>query len=247
MCLKVVIIDDEENAVLALKSILENNIKDIEIAATLTNPTEAPDVLCTVNPDLVFIDIEMPFINGFEVIESVGNINFEVVFVTAYDQYAINAIKKNALDYILKPIKISEVLQAVTKAKYKIKVKSQNTLETNISIPEIKQNTIKIPTIAGIDFVNTENIIRLEASGNYTNIILENDKQILMSKNIKEAEKTLNEIVFFRTHRSHIINIHQIKRYVLGNGGCIVMSDGTEVPLSRRKKEEFNSIINLSE
>lgn len=244
MKLKAIIIDDEINVSGALKSVIENNIIDVTVVETINDSTKAPDLINFHQPDIVFIDIEMPIMNGFDVLECIQEINFSIIFVTAYDQYGIKAIKANALDYLLKPIKIVDVIQAVNKVKMAKMHHTQQQIST--AHQAYMNNTIlNIQTLAGIEFIPIVNIIHIEASGNYCNIICIDNKQILAIKGINEIEKALNQKVFFRPHRSHIVNLNYIKRYVYSNGGLIIMVNGKEIPLARRKKDEFKTIIQI--
>jgi two-component system LytT family response regulator len=246
MNMRAVIIDDEIRVAETLKNIIENNVHDVDVVATICEPLMAPGLVYQCKPDVVFIDIEMPGMNGFDVLDSIDDIDFKIIFVTAYDQYALRAIKASAMDYILKPIEISDVVQAVAKVRHSISVKTKidkhqlSYIKNSHNYSEI----IKIPTLAGIDFLDISEIIRVEASGNYCEIYCQDRNHIMMTRSIREAEKLLDHGVFYRSHRSHIINIRHIKRYVYSSGGIIIMSDGKEIPLSRRKKNEFNELIN---
>lgn len=246
MNLRAIIIDDEIKVLNTLKSIIENNVQDVDVVATTHEPLKAPGVIHQWKPDIVFIDIEMPCMNGFEVLDCINGINFEIIFVTAYDQYGIDAIKRNALDYILKPVKTKEVVFAIEKAKDKITAgkpfnneKQLFHLQQELS----KNKIIKIPTLAGIDFIEANKIIYVKAFGTYCEVFCNNNYQLIMTKSIKEVLDIFKTGYFFRSHRSYVINISHIKRYIYSNSGTIVMSNGEEIPLSRRKKEEFNALI----
>ncbi len=247
MKLKAIIIDDEIKVAKTLKNIIENNVQDVDVVTIINEPTKTPELICQYQPDIVFIDIEMPGMNGFEVLDCVTDINFEIVFVTAYDQYAIDAIKRNALDYILKPIQIKEVVQSIAKVRDKITLGKNKLISEQITLIQQefqKKNIVKIPTLAGIDFVETEKIIYIKASGTYSEVFCVDNSLLIMIRSITEVMQILNNSTFFRSHRSYIINITHIKRYINSNGGTIIMSNGKEIPLSRRKKDEFNELIN---
>ncbi len=250
MKLETIIIDDEWDAIEALENVIDTYIEGVTVVAKTNKPKQAIELLKVHSPDFIFLDIQMPVLNGFEFLECIPEKKFEVIFVTAYDQYAIKAIKANALDYVLKPIRIPEIMQAVSKVK-DLKLKSKSLSESFHKLSEELKNreaqSIKIPTLSGIDFVKISDIIRLEASGSYTEIVLLNEERLLFSKRIKEAEKLLNYETFFRTHRSHIINLKHVKRYENNDCGMIVMADGSRIALSRRKKCDFFKAMNIGQ
>lgn len=246
MKLKAIIIDDESNAIEALTLAIKNNTSDIEIVATTDKATIAPELIIKYQPDFIFIDIEMPGMSGFDILESIPDIEFDVIFVTAFDHYALKAIKANAIDYILKPIKIAEIIQAIAKVRErKLQEVSQANLLNKLK-NQIKNNSVeqvKITTLSGIDFIDSKKVIRIEASGAYSILFLDRAKQHLVSKSIKEVEKLFTQPSFFRTHRSHIINLNHVQRYSFANGGVIIMSDDAKIPLSRRQKDKFHEVM----
>lgn len=246
MNLKAIIIDDEKNVALTLNSVIHNSVDDIDVVEIITEPVKAPGLIRQHKPDLVFIDIEMPIMNGFDVLDCVKDIDFKIIFVTAYDHYGIQAIKNNAFDYIVKPIKIGEVVQAIEKVRQNMNTKAFNNVETQLeSVRTIHHqlHKIKIPTLAGIHFISISDIIRVEASGSYCEVFCCGNSSLLINKSISEVEKIFNADVFYRTHRSHIINLHNISRYDNSSRAVVVMSDGKEIPISRQKKEKFNMLI----
>lgn len=247
MKLSTIIIDDEIDAIEAIENILEIDNQEITIAAKTNNPVEALGLILKHKPDFIFLDIEMPGMNGFELLESLPEINFEVIFVTAYNEYAIEAIKKNAIDYILKPVTISEVGYAIEKVCKKISQKNNPNDNYIKLIEELKSNQtkkIKIPTANGYEFLCVDDVIRLEASGSYTVAFLSTGEQIVISKSIKEMEIIFEKYDFFRSHRSHLVNLNHIKRFITENDGEIIMSDSSKIPLSRRKKNDFTEALN---
>jgi two-component system LytT family response regulator len=200
------------------------------------------------NPDVIFLDIQMPDGNGFKLLEDIGNINFDVIFTTAFDQYAIKAIKYSALDYLLKPIAPDDLKAAVDKVEKK---KTGDDARTNINflLENIKnKNTdfkkIVLSTSEGMSVVEIKNIIRCESDDCYTYFYMEDGKKVIVSKTLKEIEELLGEYNFLRPHRSHLINILHIKNYIKTDGGTVIMSDGCQVPVSRRKKDIILDIIN---
>ncbi|MCT4614870.1 MAG: LytTR family DNA-binding domain-containing protein [Marinifilaceae bacterium] len=237
--LKIIVIDDEFDAVELLENIIKEKEQEFELVASTTKPIEGISLINKLKPDIVFLDIEMPKLNGFNLLEALGDFSFQLVFVTAYEQYALQALKNNALDYILKPVSAEEVFEALVKAK--IKIQEQN-LSFSIS-EEFKNTRMVVPTSFGYDFIDTELIIRLEADGSYTNLILKDGRTILISKTLKDIETGMRKEHLFRSHRSHIINILYIKRYEKSNNK-IIMIDDAAVPISRSKLIEFKNMIN---
>lgn len=244
--IKAVIIDDEHKGRLALKQKVVNYCPEIEIVAEGANGQEGVDVIEKYHPQLVFLDIEMPKLNGFEMLNQLKVKNFHLIFTTAYDHYAIKAIKYAAFDYLLKPIDIEELKQAVEKLK-STKINSINNqielLHHNIKNHKADLNKLAIPTLEGLCFYNISDLVHLEANSNYTNLFFIQGKKILASKTLKEFESLLPEDIFFRPHHSHIINLKFITKYIKGDGGQIELSNGNIVDVSRRKKEEFLKII----
>ena len=195
---------------------------------------------------MIFLDIEMPKLNGFEMLNLIKEKNFHVVFTTAYDQYAIKAIKYAAFDYLLKPVDIEELKTAVSRVANSENPQTKKQIEflqQNILHPKKQLNKLAIPTLEGLLFYDINDIIQLEANSNYTNIFFTNKTKIIASKTLKEFEELLPTDIFFRTHHSHLINLNYIKRYIKGDGGQIELQNGSYVDVSRRKKEEFLKVI----
>jgi|SRR5882724_3116011 len=240
--LTAVIIDDEEHCIKTLAWTLDQYCSnDIKVIGRYANPEEGLAAIETSPPDLVFLDIEMPGLSGIELLDRLGMIRFEVIFTTAYDSYAIKAIKLNALDYLLKPIDKDELVEAVNR----VKVKKQAINDAQESMKGKSQeqrgiNKIALSTLAGLQFVYPDDIVRIEGESNYCNFFLKDKKKILLSKKLGDAESLLKDNhSFFRAHKSHIINLKYVDRYIRGEGGEIIMQDGTSITLSRSKKEEF--------
>ncbi len=241
-----IIIDDEAKGRLALREKLLTYCPQINIVAEAANGQDALVLIEKYKPHLIFLDIEMPKMNGFEMLNALPEKNFHVIFTTAYDHYAIKAIKYAAFDYLLKPIDIEELKTAVEKidTKQNNQTKKQvELLQQNMQHPKRQLNKLAIPTLEGLLFVDINDIIHLEANSNYTYIYLVNKTKITASKTLKEFEELLPDDIFFRTHHSHLINLNYIKRYIKGDGGQIELQNGTYVDVSRRKKEEFLKAI----
>lgn len=243
-----IIIDDEKKCISLLQKTIEKQFNDINIVATAANADEGITLIRQHEPDLIFLDIEMPNKNGFDLLMAFDDINFDVIFTTAYNQYAIKAIKFSALDYILKPIDPDDLKTAINRFKQKQKTSQKN--QINLLFDNLKnlKNTfskISVSTNEGVIFLNITDIIYCEATGSYTQFYLRNNEKLLSSRTLKDFDELLAEHNFFRIHHSFLININEIKRYIKGDGGSVIMSNGDEVPVSRRKKEEFMRKLHL--
>jgi two-component system LytT family response regulator len=191
-------------------------------------------------PDILFLDIEMPHMNGFELLEKLSDINFELIFTTSYDQYAIKAIRFSALDYLLKPIDREELQKAVQKAVSRMKHPLPQQIEIllqKLNQPTISVNKIAIPTMEGLQMIPVESVISCNADSNYTILLLKNKQKIVASRSLKEIEEMLEDYSFARVHNSWLVNLNEVEKYVKGEGGFLLMSDGTTIDVSRSRKE----------
>lgn len=243
MNIRCVIIDDEPNNVENLRAIIHTYCPDIEIVATAFNAADALVEIKACQPDLIFLDIQMPEASGFDLLKTFNSINFEVIFITAYDQYGIQAIKFSALDYLLKPINITEFKRAIVKAKDKISAKKRNHNIENL-LEYIKTGHRESPKIAlpmhnETIYVRVNTIIRCEADNNYTNFFLDNNEQILVSKTLKEFAELLTLHGFVRTHQSHLINLNFVKSYLKEDGGMLLLVNHTKIPISRQNRDKI--------
>jgi two-component system LytT family response regulator len=242
--IKAIIVDDELGARESLSKMIEKNCKQLEIVAKADSMLAAFEAITNKQPQLVFLDIEMPNGNAFDLLEKFKEINFNIIFTTAYDHYAIKAIKFSAVDYILKPIDPEELVEAVKRFEKKqqgepsVLDKQFKTLLSNVR-PENKLKKVGIPDGDGLIFINLSDIIRCESDGNYTFFILTTGKKIIASRTLGEYEQMFTEDNFFRVHRSHLINLQHVKKYIKGEGGYVIMSDDSQVEVSRRNKNEF--------
>lgn len=240
--LNAVIIDDEEHCIKTLAWTLDQYCSsDIHVMGRYTKPLEGLTAIETSPPDLLFLDVEMPGLSGIQLLEKLTMIRFEVIFTTAYDSYAIKAIKLNALDYLLKPIDKDELMEAVNRVKNKkaAMIEAQGSTEEKFQ-KDRGVNKIALSTLAGLQFIQPDDVVRIEGESNYCNFFLKDNKKILLSKKLGDAEALLkNNQSFFRAHKSHIINLKYVDKYIRGEGGEIIMQDGTSITLSRSKKEEF--------
>lgn len=247
MILTAVIIDDEKHSRETLKNLLDEFCKDVQVVATEGTVEGGVKIISEVKPDVVFLDIELQSGTGFDILTQLSEINFEVIFTTAFDQYAIKAVKFSSLDYLLKPIDLEELQLAIEKAK-KVKNKEtySNQLKTLIqNIQQPKLSKICLATSDGFEFVNTSHIYYCQAEGSYTCFILNNGRKLLVSKNLKEYETLLSDQNFMRVHNSFLINLHEVKKYVKADGGYIVMNNDAIVSISRNKKDLFLEIMQL--
>jgi two-component system, LytTR family, response regulator len=234
-----VIIDDEQNGRLALREKLKLFCPEVEVVAEAENGIHGLEIIKKHEPEIIFLDVEMPEMNGFEMLTQLTERKAHVIFTTAYNQYAIKAIKHAAFDYLLKPIDIEELMLTVKK------IWDNNLPEERKKIINSNKSFTKlaIATIDGLHFIPIADIIRLEAESNYTTFYMQGGTKFLSSRSLIEYEELLNDHNFFRCHHSHIINLNFVSKYMKNDGGEIVMSDGAHVDISRRKKKEFLSKV----
>jgi two-component system LytT family response regulator len=228
--LRAIIIDDEASSINALKVLIERHTPDVKVVAATTEAANGISLVSDYRPDIVFLDVSMPEMNGFEFLDKLGNRDFRLVFITAHQEYALQAIKNKADDYLLKPIDIQELKTCVG-----------NILARNAGVtPTAKGPAPRIVELSvkdGIIFIRPDDIIRLEASGSYTTFYLENGIRHLASKNLKECEGLLSSQQFFRCHPSHLVNLRKVERIVSTDGLFIKMSDGSMPELARKNKD----------
>jgi two-component system, LytTR family, response regulator len=242
--IKAIIIDDEKHCIVTLEHLIAQ-LDTISIVAATQNSTEAKSLIEEHQPDIVFLDIEMPEMNGFDVINQFEKLPFKVIFTTAYDQYALKALRLNALDYLLKPIDINDVKEALTKYKNKeLSISKDQIQNLHVFTNGKMQDTIALSTQQGLLFVKIDDIMYLEASSCYTYIVMSDKTKHLASKTMATFEEVLNDnALFFRTHKSHIVNLKFIKQYIRGEGGELIMQDGNNIALSRNRKQEFLNLF----
>ncbi len=240
--LRCVIVDDEPDAIQFIQSIITEYCPGLEVVGAANSAKDGVDVIRDTIPDLVFLDVQMPHGSGFDLLSSFQEKSFEVIFITAFNHYAIQAIKFSAVDYILKPININEFLEAIKKVEEKrasleYKNMSYGALLENLRSP--KPSKLAIPTGDGIEYLNTDDIIRVEADRSYSWFYLTNNRKHLVSRNLKEYQELLNDLNFFRPHNSHLINLEHVHKFIRHEGGYIEMDDHSTVPLSRGKRDLF--------
>ena len=237
--IKALIVDDEEHSRDNLNGLLLEHCPSVQVAGMASSVEMAAIEVEELKPDVVFLDIRMSGSYGFKLLELVDKIDFEVIFVTAYDNYAIKAIKFSALDYILKPINPDELKAAISKLKYKIekdqKVNQLNMLLDNLS-REGLYDKIGVSSEGKLEFLKTQSIIRLQGESNYTRIYLLGGKSILASKTLVEFEELLEDFEFFRVHKTHLVNLSHVKSYYKTKNSYLLLSDNSRIPVSRRRK-----------
>lgn len=244
----VILIDDESSSRNALRQKLQANCPDIEILAECENGEEGITAIEKHEPDIVFLDVEMPRMNGFVMLQQLQHRDFELIFTTAYDHYAIQAIRFSALDYLVKPIDVKDLLEAVDRVRQRKQQSGPNkrieTLLHNLLDDQSQHHRLAIPSQEGLQFVDMSDIIYLEAESNYTYIYIQPSTRIIVSKTLKDFEELLPSMHFIRIHHSYIINKNHVNKYLRGDGGQVVMRNGKALDVSRRRKEEFLRIIN---
>ena len=242
-----IIIDDESSSRNALRQKLTNHCEDIIIIAECETGEEGIKNIEEKKPDIIFLDVEMPRMNGFTMLQQLHNRNFELIFITAYDHYAIKAIKFSALDYLVKPVDVTDLRTAVEKAIQKRKQTTGNErlelLLQNFMHEKKEQQRLAIPSMEGLQFINVNDIIYLEAQSNYTIIYLHDSHKLTVSKTLKDFEELLPLPGFIRIHHSFIINRAAVEKYIKGEGGQVVMKNGIILDVARRKKDEFMKAI----
>jgi two-component system, LytTR family, response regulator len=242
--MKAIIIDDEPASIEALAIKIKRAAPDLEIVGVFNSAIDATEGLKSLQVDLIFLDIEMPEMDGFSFLNQFEKRDFEVIISTAHDEYAIQAVRQSAIDFLLKPVSISELAEAIERAKHKINEK-QKTDRPSIQKLNAQFDKIPVPSMRGLHFVAVKEILYLMSEGNYTSIFLENKQKIVSSKNLGDYENLLDDLHFFRIHHSTIINLSQIREYLKGEGGSVILTDGTELDVSKRKKKEFLDMLGI--
>ncbi|MCX6233030.1 MAG: LytTR family DNA-binding domain-containing protein [Bacteroidetes bacterium] len=246
--IKAVIIDDEKKSRDALIGLIDRYCPEVFVLAQADGCMDGIEKVKLNKPDIVFLDIQMPDGSGFNFLEAFDEFNFEVIFATAHDQFAIKAIKYSALDYLLKPINpddLKEAIQKYIEKQHKGEISNNiKVLLDNMKLPNSEAKKIILSTSEGIHVIGTDEIIRCESDDYYTKFFLTDGKTILISKTLKQNEAMLSDFNFIRPHKSHLVNIKYIKSYLKVDGGYILMTDGCKIPVSRRKRDSIISMLN---
>jgi len=245
--IKTIIVEDEKKSREVLNKLIQKNCPDLNVVGTAASVEEAVAVIKKEKPDLVFLDIELSDGTGFDILEQVQGLNFEVIFATAYDQYAIKAIKYSAIDYLLKPIDVDELKKSVEKLSQKksdlSQIENLRFLLQNFKKPDENFSKITLPTGNAYEIVLVNDIIRLEADESYTYVILTNNRKFHVTQTMKHFEDILPTELFMRIHHAHLINMKHVIRFLKVDSGYAVMSDGSQLEISRRKKDQFLEVL----
>jgi two-component system, LytTR family, response regulator len=243
--LKVIIIDDEPDCVRLLELQLNRHCPNVTVVGSTSNSEDGLIMLLKTPPDLLYLDIEMPHLNGFDLLEKVGELTFQVVFTTAYDRYAVRAFKFSALDYLLKPIDPVELKATVEKAAQKVQVVQQQLdLLKQQLLSSRRSSKIALPQLNGFIIADIEQIIYCESDSNYTRFHMKNNEQYLICRSLGEVESLLEGYTFFRPHKQFLVNTNEIKRVIRDDGTVLELSNGTQVPVSRQKVDSVKQIFN---
>lgn len=242
------IIDDEQHQQELLSNMLYKNFPQLDVKHVCSSVDEGLEKISFHKPQLIFLDVMIPPKTGFDLLASIKKINFDVIFTTSFEQYALQALKLSAVDYLLKPFSLEELRIAVGKFETKLEMQQslqhiQNLLH-NVNSNTSDKIKIALPTLAGFVFVQIADIIRCEADNVYTTFYFADKSSLVISKSIKDCEKLLGTYNFFRSHSSHLINMRYLKEYIKGDGGIIKMTDGSKVDLSRLRKDDFMRLLN---
>lgn len=241
--LKAIIIDDEKNGRSTLISLIKENCPELEIMGEAFNVESGIDLIERVHPDIIFLDIEMPDGTGFDLLSKIDSVDFDVIFVTAYDKYAVKAFQFSAIDYLLKPVSHELLISAIQKLKKNFNVKDLTNKIDALLENAKKLEKLVLPTSEGVHIIKIENIIRCSADDYYTVFHLKDGNKITVSKTLKEYANTLEDLNFFRTHQSHLINLEYVDRFVNTDGGYVVMQNGDNIEVSRRRKKLLLGIL----
>jgi len=247
--LRAIIIDDEQKGINSLRLLIEKYVNEVRIVAETTEAVKGIELIENYLPEIVFLDINMPHLNGFQVLERLTHKEFSLIFTTAHQEYALKAIRNNAVDYLLKPVDIEDLEKAIEKARERI---SEHKALPDFGkmfneLNALNQQKIPFHTKDKVEYLNKEDIIRLESDSNYTRVFTVEGQVIVIAKTIGDYENILctGDSNFMRVHQSHIINLKKVIRFTRDNGGTIITKDNHQIPLSKNKKEEFLKWLNI--
>lgn len=247
--LKAIIIDDEPNAIIVMELLLQNYCPNVEVVASTQSSIEGVELIKKYAPDILFLDIEMPQLNGFQLLQQVSDMNFHLIFTTAYDEYAVKAFKFSALDYLLKPIEKNELINAVKKTEKQQLMRNErlNSLSANMEGAKKNNNSeiIVLPQLRGYIFQPISEILYCQAHNTYTTFYFDTKPALLVSMPLGDVEELLQGGPFFRIHRQYLVNTKKIKELIRSDGGFIIMNNDVELTISRGRKEELLSFIRL--
>lgn len=243
---KIIIVDDEVHCTKVLENLISKIHPGYTITGIFTNPVEGLEFIQNNPPDLLFLDIEMPNLNGFALLDKLLPIDFDVIFTTAYDQYAIRAFQYSAINYLLKPITEKNIVKAISnweKRRNKTSSEQWRLFQNHYQSQTKNQSQIALPTGVGYQIVEIKNIVRCQSDSNYTNIFCKDENKVLISRTLKEIEELLTDHGFIRVHQSHLVNPQYVKGILKHDGGSLIMQDDEEIPVSRQKSKQINEIL----
>lgn len=247
MTYQVAIVEDEKHQQEMLSFLLAESFPDLNVVGVASSIQEAKQLLTDTKPDLVFMDVLLPPHTSFDLLNSMGSIPFEIIFTTSFEEYAVKAFKLSAVDYLVKPVIKEDLIKALEKFKQKKSGKETSTniqaLLDNIKATKAEHTKVALPTLAGFIFVTVKDIIRCESDNTYTTFFTTDKRKIMVSKTLKEVEQMLADYRFYRVHNSHLINLEYIAEYTKGEGGMVKMTDGSQIDVSRRRKDEFLRLL----
>jgi two-component system LytT family response regulator len=241
-----VIIEDEKHQQEMLTDLLADTFPELQIIGTASSVPQGVQLLKTLNPDLVFLDVLLPPHTSFDLLNSLKNISFEIIFTTSFEEYAVKAFRLSAVDYLVKPIVKDELVLAITKFKQKknnATTLHMQTLLENLQATSIDHVRIALPTLTGYLFVKVKEIVRCESDNTYTTFFMTDKRKVIVSKTLKDCEQMLVEYRFYRVHNSHLINLEYMTEYIKGEGGMVKMADGSQIDVSRRRKDDFMQVL----
>jgi two-component system, LytTR family, response regulator len=244
--LKAILVDDELSSLQNLQQKLTEFCPDVKVVASAQQPEDALLLIRHYKPDVIFLDIEMPRMSGFRMLDELGNYDFDIIFTTAYNHYAVEAIRISAFDYLTKPIAIKDLQSAVerlARERQMVTKEKIDILKQSLSDSKSQEDKIAVPTGEGLEFLQIKNIIHIESSSNYSKIFLIDGKTMLVTRLLKDFEDMLLPYRFYRVHNSHLINLNYIKKYIRGEGGQVILQNGEAIDVARRKKDEFLKLI----
>jgi two-component system LytT family response regulator len=243
-----ILVDDERSSLENLEQKIREFCPELKVVAAVEQPGEAIFLIRHHNPDVIFLDIEMPHMNGFRMLNELGDYTAEIIFTTAYNHYSIEALRMSAFDYLMKPIAIPDLRETVARLTKQLSVATQerlNVLRQSLNKNVNQENRIAVPTWEGLEFIQIRNVVRIESNSNYSRIFFVTGPSLLVTRQLKEFEEMLLPFRFCRVHNVHLINLNYVKKYLRGDGGRVIMENGDEIDVSRRKKDDFLKLINL--
>lgn len=244
--IRALLVDDEPRSSVNLNSIINNLDSTIEIVGSATNITSAEEIIRAEQPNVLFLDVEMPGGSGFDLLAKIADIEIYVIFVSAYDEYALDAFKAHAIHYLLKPIDIDDLADAIKLLKKRLPLSESNGNVLSIidKVGNELADIIKVPTIAGFELISRKSVVYIKSVGSYSEIVLLDSKKFTVSKNIKQLEVLFSETVFFRVHKSYLVNLKYVLKYHRGRGGYLELDDLVTIPVAVRRKKELLALLN---